>query len=361
MRSLPSRVRVLGGLTLLSGLAAGLACSSPDLSGPTSTDPAQLYWALSWSAHAITMDTMAPYDTLQLTATARNALGEPLADAPLPTFTTNDSSVRVSATGVLTARSVRNNVKVVAELTYRGIRQTDTATVNVTGVASPQVFRQLQLQVQAGDTPVIPMAVNLSFAYYGATKTLDVNALDNTGTPIPPALIAVRTSDTRQATTPPLVGNGSVDVTLDVSTDHPGPLTVYASATIYGITIERSLPLTIANPQFALFGVIEQPGIGAQPPTRTLRNPGPAVIGAGGVIWWANTTNDSLDIVFDDPTAAASEGGFLDSGGGNISLFPGSGGPLDLSSSVRARRFPHVGTYRFHSPRLGIAGTIIVE
>jgi hypothetical protein len=86
------------------------------------------------------------------------------------------------------------------------------------------------------------------------------------------------------------------------------------------------------------------------------------VIGIGGYVWWANTTPDSLDVVFDDPTAASPDQRLLPSGGGNIAPFPG-GNPNDvgLLAIVRARQFLRAGTFRWHSVRTGVSGMVVVQ
>ena len=357
-------LRWLGAVSLMSAVA----CSSPDLSGPTSTDPAQLYYTIALSAHAITMDTLPPYDTLQLTATPRNAVGALLVGAPAPTFTTTDSSVRVSATGLLTARAVRNNVNVIATLIYHGIRLADTAVINVTGNATPPpMFDHLIFGLSAGDSVMIAFPNQFSRFYFPTTKQLQTVAADAAGTQIPGSLVALRTSDVLKATfqtefddnsRTAVVSTNSANVNIVLNTSGMGPVTVYASATVYGVTFQDSLQLMITQPLLAQFVIKQQAVPGSTTPVVTSLPASPQVIGRGGIIWWRNQVSDSVDIVFDDPTAAATEGGFFNAGGGDIPAFAG----CPNCFTIQGRRFLNAGTVHFHSVRQpGVSGTIIVQ
>jgi len=341
-------------------LLGSIACSSPDLNGPPSTDVSQLYWTLTLSAHAITMDTLPPYDTLQLTAIARNSAGTPLTGVPAPTFVTTDSSVRVSPTGLLTARAARSNVQVIASLTYQGIRLVDTAVINVTAsAATPPTFHHLAFGLMTGDTATIAAPRLFSGIYFPSSKTLQAEAQDVTGTSIPNALVALRVSDALQATVDATTSTGTADVFINMSTSRRGPVTVYGSATVYGVTMQDSVQLTVTNPLWALFSVTTQIPPGSQTSVFNIL-PAATTIGVGGVIWWVNGTTDSLDIVFDDPTAASADLSFLDTGGGDIAAWVGD--PANLSfNDFRARQFLRAGTFPFHSVRTGVAGTITVQ
>jgi hypothetical protein len=359
-------------------LLGGLACSSPDVSGPTSMNPAELAWRMTLSAHAITMSTVAPYDTLQVAATPMSATGASLLDASSVTFTSSDSSVRVSPTGLLTARQVQNGVRVIATTVYHGIRLSDTAIVNVTAVAHPPTFQRLQLQVFPGDSTTIPAdggaVASWTFKYgFNGEKPLQIGALDSTGTPINNSLVALRISDVQQAY---LYGNGegqnasmvngSTTEYLELTTiTHPGVVRVYIAATVYGVTRQDSLDFTFTNPVLSVY-FVTTPDSGA---TYALQTDYATPIAVGGYVWWGNATPDSLDIIFDDPTAATADfAAFnMNSGGGNIAPFLGSVGCktvncIDfLSENVRSRQFLRVGTFTWHSVRTGVSGTIVVQ
>lgn len=343
-------------------IVAGVACSSPDLSGPVSKDATQLFWAIALNTHAITMSTVAPYDTLQLTATPLSAAGTPLAGAPAPIFTTSDSSVRVSPTGLLIARAVRGEVRVMATLTYQGIRLADTAVINVTSAVSPQTFTHLAFSLFPEDSATIAAPYRFSQFYFPPRKIVQAEARDASGAQIPEAIIALRSGDFRRATvqSPASSGTAEIDIVNGGLFSGPGPVTVYASATVYGVTLQDSLRLTITTPLFDLFQILDSLPPGASTPVPNL---GASVltVGVGGIVWWVNQSSDSMDVVFDDSTAVTPVGGFLDTGGGNIPVFPGTPGQFD-PSSIRARKFPRVGTFHFHSTRVpNISGFITVQ
>jgi hypothetical protein len=110
-------------------------------------------------------------------------------------------------------------------------------------------------------------------------------------------------------------------------------------------------------------------------------SPATIIIGVGGHVQWMhpNPPVDSIDVVFDDPTAVEPSCWFLQgsydcsffppTGGGNIApFFPDPGAlasgdyPAYVGSLVQARTFPVAGTYPYHSRRYPSAhGKVIVE
>lgn len=368
-----------GGMRIVTtcvGLGAAIACSSPDLNGPASADLSQLPWILTLSAHAITMDTAAPYDTLQLTAAVRTVYGTQLPSTAAVTFATNDSSVRVSANGLLTARAVRNNVQVVASVLYNGVQIADTAIVNVTGLGAPPVFRRLLLQLMPGDSAKIA-APNLAAGRYGfpQRKTLQIGALDALGNPIANSLVALRSSDVLQAGLSTFGGSdhaettdNTVDVYIPQSSRIGVSATIYGGATVYGKSLQDSVKFVVTNQLMLIYTLRATPGTGtfgtgSTNTTFVLLPNTQQAIGVGGYVWWVNTTSDSLDIVFDDPTVASPDNVGYPSGAGNIAPFPGGDilNAQDPGLYIRARRFLHAGMFHFHSIRAGIEGVVIVQ
>jgi hypothetical protein len=305
------------------------------------------------------MSTVAPYDTLQLTATAFNVDGVPLTGAPQPTIITTDSALRVTANGLLTAREARTGVLVIASMVYQGIRLADTAIVNITDTVVSPLPQRLHLGLQSGDSAKIAMPRYLSALYFPTSKTIDVEVLDGTDTPIPSAFVSLSTSDVLQGTVDPTTNTGTATVQIDNLTSHAGTITVYGMATIYGVTMRDSLQLTLTPPLWGEFTLSQAATSPTQPPVNTIV-PSTITIGIGGAVWWANRLPDSLDIVFDDPTGVQADTLFLNSGAGNILPWPGQ--PVRLSwDYVRIRTFSRAGTFHFHSLRTGITGTVIVK
>jgi hypothetical protein len=319
---------------------------------------------LTLSAHAVTLDMAAPYDTLTLVGTARNALGQPLAGAPAPTFTSSDSSVRVSAQGVLQARAVVGQVMVIAQLVYQGIRVADTTYVNVTSAGTLPTFTALQLASADGHDSLPLPVLPFSAFYSPPAKDLVVAALDSSSTPIPGALVALRLSvPATQVTVPAVTSTGSAQVTV-AGRSVLRPFWVYAEATVYGVTHRDSLQLTLTTPQLFEYFVDSLPAGGAAvTPTQ------PVPLGVGGAVWWVNhvssATGDSLDVIFDDPSAVAADpvlSAFgIPAAGGDITSLEGCADLLSTCINVASRQFPVAGTYHWRSVRLGVSGTIIVK
>jgi hypothetical protein len=358
-------VRRIGPLLMM---VAGFACSSPDLSGPSSLDRAHLPWVLTLNAHAITMDTAAPYNTLQLSAAPHTIDGTALANSVLPTFTSSDSSIRVSATGMLTARAEVYNVRVIATLVYGGVRISDTAVVNVTALGTPPKVQRLQLGLQPGDSAKIPAPNIFSVSFYGilGSKNLRIDVLDTMATLIPSVLVALRASDPQSLTFASSVSTArNVRATIvQESAFGVGNMWVYASANVYGVALSDSLMIQITDPVVKIFTIAKSTSANGLTRSFTI-HPDTQIVGVGGWILWVNATSpaDSLDVVFDDPTAALTDLKFSNTGGGNIAPFPG-GTVLDhvtFTQVMRSRRFLQPGRFQFHSPRTGVSGTIIVR
>lgn len=359
-------------LTAVS-LSGVVACSSPDLNGPQSKDLTQLPWTLSLNTHAITMDTATGYNTYQLTAVPRTIDGNMLTGAPAVTFTSSDSSLRVNSDGLLSARKARNSIRVVASLVYQGVRISDTAVVNITATSNRRTFRTLHFQLQSGDTPNLIPPNDLGNAiYYESNKTLEVEARDSAGGKIPSSVVALSISDPLQARWGTGGPGGTINTTTTASTAtiwsyllcRSGvPVTVYASATVYGVTMQDSLQLLVTDPLFFIYTVSKSTE--SSTPVFSMLPFQQTTIAVGGWVWWINHTTaaDSLDVVFDDPSGV-SEDPFLGQGPGDIDPFPGDPDPsqaADFTMFLRSRQFLQAGTFRWHSTRMGLSGTIVVQ
>src|SRR5690348_12075297 len=95
----------VGRITWMASCVLGmLACQGTDVSPPTPPSINELFWGLRASHHAVTLAAAPPYDTLTITATPRNAAGEPLQGLPTPIYTSTDNrSVQISPDGKLQA------------------------------------------------------------------------------------------------------------------------------------------------------------------------------------------------------------------------------------------------------------------
>jgi hypothetical protein len=342
---------------------------------------AQLPWTLSLNANAITMSLLAPYDTLQLTAVARTATGSPLTSTTAVTYTSSDSAVRVSPTGLLTARGASDGVVVIATAMYQGIRISDTAIVSVTADTLPKMAG-VDVALDAGDSAKFVAYGNDYFYYFYdrnfsfGFKTLLVGVMDGDGSKLPHSQVELRTSDASRLnfyygaggnyphSERFIVSDRYVDVKLGENSD-PGPVTLYATATVYGVTMRDSLSFVVTAPMVYLFTVQKTTPVGSTTPVFTVV---PAVqtrpIGIGGWVWWSNPNlDDSLDVVFDDPTAASPDVSRpeFNSGGGNIAPFAGALFDWLPFPGVRMRQFLRAGTFPWHSERTGVSGVVVVQ
>lgn len=315
-----TRLAVCGGL-----LGLLLACGSDLVAPKPAPDPSRLYWALTLDHRAVNLSTTAPYDTLQLTATPRTALGDALPESASVVFaSTNPVYVQVSPTGLLTGVASGSQTQVVATLTLGNVTHADTATVNVTADSAPPVLATFSIHpippdsAKRGATP---------FPYFWP-----VYAADTAGNPIPNLATACTSSDPTVAQVPPSCGL--------IFTEHPGHVVITASTTAWGVTKADTLDFTVGEWLFA--GILVTQGAGS------LRA---ATIGIGGTVYWFNETSQTIDVTFSDTTNVAEDPSCQCGSGNIIGLQPGG---------LVARLFPVAGTYLYNSAAAQASGTIDV-
>jgi len=307
----------VGTLAIVGVLVGLVGCGGDPVAPRPAPDPSQLYWALTLDHRAVTLSTVAPYDTIQLTAIPRTALGSPLAESASVVFaSTNPQNVQVSPTGLVRALSPGDGTVVTATVTVGGVTHADTAVVNVTATATPPVLGRFSIH------PIPPDS-----AKRGATVfpyPWPVVAADTSGNLIPDLATACTSSDTTVVRVLPQCGL--------IFAQHPGHAVITASATAYGVTKADTLDFTVGEWLIAAVDISQGAG--------SLRD---VTIASGGTVFWINQTTQPIDITFDDSTHVP---------GGNIAaLSPGS---LDI------RVFPVPGTFTYHSTAAQASGAIIV-
>jgi hypothetical protein len=379
-----------------------VAACGGDSTGPSSST-APLYWQLQLNHRAITLATVAPYDTIRLVATPVDVHGAPIATTARPVYAISDTSLKIDSTGLLRVHwsgSDALNITVAVALSTNGATLTDTAVVNIVhynSAAEVPVFDSLVLRPVAGDSARRSTVADDTTDLPGQPPTVwgwqlldSMVARTATGAAMANVLVRYQSSDTLIARFARRIGNGSTAPI--VVANFPGVVMLTAEATIYGKRRVDSLRYLVGYPlrMTTVYGVagispVLIPPLGE---TNTL-SLGTLTIGQGGAVLWSNSTgfvtDDSLDIVFDDPTHVAglsasilfqSDFGKLEvpaGPGGNIAAFPAAVPqnlcpdcdppiPLVMFDSVtsRARVFPQPGTYHWSSPRQGIRGTVIV-
>jgi hypothetical protein len=381
---------------VLALVAGGLGgCSSiepvPPQKAPI-TDPTQLYMSLTLDHPAVTMDTAAGYNTLQLVATPRDAQGTPMPDLPAPTFTSSDTTkVKVTPEGLVTAVATGSGITVTASLTVGPVTHLDSALVDVTSLATPPVLASLSIHPVPPDSAIWPVdqaipdftitpSVMLflagagdydpAFASYfltiGDVRFLVSRAVDAGGAPIAGLRVAYTSLDPTVATVQRSSGG--------VASLRPGQVRLVAQTMAYGVAKADTLLVTVTLP------FTDQMVAKTGPSGAVVFEPNEVRIAPSGYVGWfigPGETMDTVDVVFDDPTPVGAPpaalcdviinnifplfaSNFCDPG--NALVVKGAfGEPLtDMLASMQLRQFPTPGVYPFHSVRTGATGRVIV-
>lgn len=367
--------RSLAAGTLL--LATLLGCSS-DSVGPyqpaTGDAAAGLYWSLTLDHEALTLSTVAPYDTIRLTATPRDANGKPLVGLGPVTYTSSDPTrVQVTPDGLVRALDIAFGVSIKAELTAGEVRHADQLYVMVTNNPSPPVLTRLSAEPLAPDSTIwavggegafFQVRADGSYTTTGAKLLTVHGAFDQADQPINDLMINYTSSDSTVMTA---IGEGSV-VLIDAQ--RPGRASVIANATAYGVTRADTVEFTIRMP-LAVAVRIKGKSTSTGGVTAPLFEPAEVTVSPGGTIVWANVSGEPVDIVFDDPASAVEHGavscaaaGVVDVGGqGNVEAFGEPQAPdatMLSAANCRSRRFLTAGVYPYRSAQTGATGRIVV-
>lgn len=332
-----------------------LGCQTADYVAPPSLAPEELPLTLALEQHRVVMSTVAPYNTVQLSAVLLNAEGEPLPDAVV-TFVSTDSVLRVTQGGLLTARAITEKAGVKVSGRYRGILLSDTVFVRITDEASPRHPRTFSIQPVPGDSA--------KFAASDVVQSKEINPItrDASGTVIPDVDAYLWSTNPRVAS-----DEGRSTNHYRLTPRLPGTVMVHASATYYGVSLVDSVLYTIAPPLFAEVDFAERLLVdGTRVASFSINT---VTLSAGGVIgWFIMDLDRQLDVIFDDPSAATAGCHTLFGCGGEL---PATGGTGNISAYVandtiifgnaRFRRFNRPGTYTYHSTKTTDTGVIVVQ
>lgn len=337
------------------------------------TDPARLFVAVTLDHSAVNLSTYAPYDTIRLTATPRNALGEPLSGLPAPTFYSSDTlRVTVTPDGFVRARQPVKNVQVIAEIVdENNVRHADTAYVNVTSLESPPLPVKLEVTRERVDWPIMELRAEGFGTYFVGWYITGGGADPSGGRPI------VRVYDERGDTIPGLaielqsldeqiiqMMRGDASSYYYSATGRFGPVRIVGRTMAYGVALADTAEFVVTAPSVNEVIINEGPG-------GELRLwPHEVVISPNGYVFWTNRTETPVDITFDDPTHVAEIswacelfGGIM-CGGGNIPPFDLSTGlvvtPLLPPFATVGRQFLAPGVYTYRSTLTGHVGRVVV-
>ena len=242
-RQLSAVVRTAGGLAF--ALCGGVACSS-DTAGLVPSLPVYVL-KLQWPA--LNLALTAPYDTAQLVATLQTSTGAPVTDTSTVQYVTTDSSIKVSSTGLVTARFPTTKALVVARRTIHGVTVTDTAAIQVTQTPFPASLQSLSIQPRPDGLVAARTNINNQFTVVPFFATIA------TGDPGTDTLCA----GVNGCTSPLLVRYTSSDTTIagidqygDVSPNRPGRVVFTISTVAYGVHKIDSLPFSVGYSSVSL-------------------------------------------------------------------------------------------------------------
>jgi hypothetical protein len=341
-------------------LCAALAgCGAGELAPPQAATDESL-WDLTLNHHGVLLATVAPYDTVTLIATPRNAAGEPLQGISAPiVFTTSDTSVHVDPSGLVTARNAATKVRVVATIIVNNVRRQDSAYINITAGTPTQHIASISIQPAPGDSTTIAAMDGFS-ALFGGGKIISAKVLDGSNVAIPNVSVNYRSSDSTLASIDRLTGKMRPWLPTK-------RVKIYASTTVYGTSMTDSVEYYIGYPLVGQVDIKSRIPLGSTTPVPFF-SPIPIEIGAGGVVEFVNASGISLgDLVFDDSVKVGSQPCTI-----TICLLLGSmvapGNIHDFTAfdntganMLMFRSFPIPGTYRYYNPQSGVEGTIVVK
>ena len=362
-------VALAGGAVLLTALGCGNPIS-PERSLPP-TDAAHLYWTLTLSHHAITLSTVAPYDTLHVSVTPRDANGGALPLTGVVTFFSSDArSVRVDSSGLLRAIAPSPGVPVIATLTTGNQILVDTAIVIITADSAPAPITNLSIH------PIPPDSATMALGFLFNNLSLPLRATDASGSPVTGIAMAVTSSDTTVAqicgVNPDVVQVCAAGLGTN---GHPGRVRVIATTTTYGVTVADTVVVTVTMPLFT-WVELKSHSVAIGSAVTPSFGPSSITVAPGATVLWINagiigSPRQQVDVTFDDSAnVVAADTTYLNchvlgfpatgSGTGNIAAFGDTSTTTVSAQGCRARRFNVASTYHYHSVLTGATGTVVV-
>jgi hypothetical protein len=364
---LPTMSQRLLGLALLGALTTTLACSDLPIH-PIRKDLADQLWDVRIEPRAITMSTVAPYDTITLRTIAWNGVGDTITDdLEVRYHSVTDTTVRISDDGVLTVRTRTNTrgIKIVASVTYNKATRTDTATVVVTTEPTPpRIIDSIVLETVDNLTrePTPPV-----WSIAGLTAPLIVPRVLSNGATVSNVPLSYTSSDQAIILVDPWTGA--------VTPQLKGTAHITATTTWYGTTYKKTLDVRVIGPLNGTFRIHERIPRGSDTAVVVI-TPQEIELEVGAYITWLNERQRPVEIIFDDPTHVEQFTGpimqyyqticlFLGrlcnvgQSGGNV-IIPAPNPEVDPSTPLDIRYIAVPGTYRFRTESGG-TGTIIIK
>lgn len=344
---------------LVSAITACTADVAPDRHMQDEDD---LMWTIKLNHRAINLTTTPPYDTVTLNVAAYNMHGIELQGVKDVSIEVLSENIVIHPNNVLQAlkQTTASGVLVLAKVTHNGVTLEDTARVVATTATNPPQL--VSLNPQLGDEREYVTALHM---YDVQESAILPNIIGSGGSSIPRAILHYR----------PRLENG-LSIVFEYSWDGgsfgamlPGLYKVDIDGFIYGKKVTDSISIKVLDRRITMHKVLKGLGI-----------PRESFISVGGGVYWFNHTDDSLDIVFDDPSSASSACCTLiafmlnRSESGNVAPFlrdmslplkgPCSFICLDRIAPdvIQGRSFHEPGRYKYHSTRNpNVWGTVVVN
>jgi hypothetical protein len=320
------------------------------------TDVTPLFWYLRNDHRAVTLSTVAPYDTLRIRAVPHDGAGRPMSlEGELTYRSSQPARVEVSADGLIRAVTAGTNVYVISTFAAANLRHVDTTVVNVTTRASPAPVARFSVQPVPPDSTHWAIHHDVLASLPGYQKRPPLRVDDASGAPITGVAVRYTSSDPRLV--PIHSFNG------EIKSRRLGRATFTAEATIYGTTWRDSLELDFDWPPMGWVSMWNAAGQGAEPRIE----PWPAIvrIKKGGTVVFSNDMPTTVGVVFDDPAQVVERTSLgcpsMVDPGGNGNIEPFNDSPYKGFQNCRSRRFPVTGVYTFRLTPSGATGKVIVE
>jgi hypothetical protein len=242
---------------------------------------------------------MAVGDSIPMTVTAQNVLGEALPMDSTPVVWSSADTMRVAVDGkgmlhALHADSGNDLAYVIASWTHSGVTRYDTVAVSVSQTRQPIAGIRIAL------TDSARVAINTGV-------WMSVVAVDATGTTIGMPHIPLVVSNAMPSSSAiifylgqlgALIGGGTNEV---LNQSAIGDFWLYARGTVYGVPMQDSLKLTGLYPAARTIPFVQD---SASLTITSVYSNQEVFVQPCGTISFANQTTTPLDVVFDDPSHA---------------------------------------------------------
>jgi len=339
-----------------SGLGWCILSCSGDTVGPAALTPSQAFWALRLNQHAVNLALTAaagqPVNTVQLSATALNAMGVTLPGVYTVQYSAVDSTVTVSATGLVTAHYVTppgQPTRVIASLAVQRVTLKDTALIQVTQAPPPSRLATFSLQPGPDDSAKRSVDFNNSQPFAWPVKATDATGAticDTTGCPL----------QVFYSSSNPLIA--TIDrSTGQVSAIDTGHVVFSATTWAYGVALRDSVAFTVGLELFPNITITLAILLGVL--AVAFSGPKKLLLGVGAVVMFNTCYSQNtkpVDVIFDhtDHVDTASCTGTIGTapptGRGDITRIGGdASNNFQNANNFACRRFSEPGTYRYHS------------